>query len=985
MWKKFIAFLYRNFEYAFVIILAFPPLLWFRDGYVLLGHDAGFRLDYLSQLPNVFYSWNSTYNFGIDWSMFKGFLVTQFPEVTFSVLTGSFAVGEKLSLIFWFALMGIGMLTLLRSVFPAPTYRLFRLFSSTFYMYNFFILSGWTIGERAKFSLWAALPIGLLLIYNVFVRNHSVIRNGICFGLLYFFLNGGGVLPLYGGTVVVLGLAFVYFTILRFRKDGWSAVWFCSKVISAFVLPFVLLNAYYIVPNVGLLKTSYGSSVAAQGGIDGLIAWERGISQNASFFNVIRLQGLPDWSPGAAQQYIHAFLTNPFLIIFSFIPIVSIILGFAWIRFANSTKEQRLLVIFLILLLPFGLVLTMGTHPPTGILYEFAMKKIPGFVMLRSSFYKFAPAFWFPMIVLSGYFLNQLLLRVKKSPKVYQIIGICAIIGLLAYHYPFFTTDAFTLSDNFSTRVRIPSYLADITTQVKSHVEESSAILVVPKMEMYFPDLPVDTYTWGYFSLDILPRNAINRRFIANDGHNPIVQSLYNALYAGDAEATTYLAGVLRIDYILWRGDARLSVQTQLYDSPDIAKTLLDTNPDFKRIFETESWSLYKIIRQEVEQKIYATTSVAAYRGSDEAAGFLIQDKEVRDTLTLAKIQDTSQLQNMPYQRLFFEAECSMCVKNEFQSLVDSIALPNKRLTPASPLFMFETWRQSQLTKRVANLPNERIDADLALAQNFLSYVNALNRPEYFVQYLSYMNDAMGTWDGFKGRDRNTYAIRLLAYIESHVHALASLQGMSGADAVSQRLDEMTKNLQRNVWMSEGSTYRYMILLDEEGTYELEMNTNPSDVVHISLDGVTHQLGSPARLTSGLHTIEVSLVDEHVWRPYVFLKKSIQRDFGSPPHITFTKLNPTKYIAHVNNSSDRQFLLVFKEQYDPRWTTSITGATHVMVDGFANGWIINTPGVYDVEVYYMPQGYFYIGLVITGGTILIIGIAYGMSIMKRRK
>ncbi len=124
-------------EVLFILLLSLTPLLWLKGNEVVLGHDAGFRLNPLEHIKNLLYSWNPISNFGVDWSLFKGFLVTQIPETVFTSLTGSLPQGQKLSFIFWFFIMGISMYIFIKNFFPQKKFWIFRLFSSTFYMFNF--------------------------------------------------------------------------------------------------------------------------------------------------------------------------------------------------------------------------------------------------------------------------------------------------------------------------------------------------------------------------------------------------------------------------------------------------------------------------------------------------------------------------------------------------------------------------------------------------------------------------------------------------------------------------------------------------------------------------------------------------------------------------------------------------------------------------------------------------------------------------------
>src|SRR5207253_722351 len=141
----------------------------------------------------------------------------------------------------------------------------FRLFSSVFYMFNFFILQGWFIAERAKFSLFAALPLGLLILFKTFTREYSLVRGTIFFSLLFFFLNGGSSPPLYGSILLTYGLSIVYFVFLKFIQRQYREIFYYVKVIIFFAIGVVFVNAYWILPQIQLITSAYSSSLSSQG------------------------------------------------------------------------------------------------------------------------------------------------------------------------------------------------------------------------------------------------------------------------------------------------------------------------------------------------------------------------------------------------------------------------------------------------------------------------------------------------------------------------------------------------------------------------------------------------------------------------------------------------------------------------------------------------------------------------------------------------
>ncbi len=62
-------------------------------------------------------------------------------------------------------------------------------------------------------------------------------------------------------------------------------------------------------------------------------------------------------------------------------------------------------------------------------------------------------------------------------------------------------------------------------------------------------------------------------------------------------------------------------------------------------------------------------------------------------------------------------------------------------------------------------------------------------------------------------------------------------------------------------------------------------------------------------------------------------------------------------------------------------------ARHFLVNGFANGWYIDpkeTGSNFDLVIFFLPQGYFYLGIIITIATIIISGFVVLMSGILRR-
>lgn len=81
--------------------------------------------------------------------------------------------------------------------------------------------------------------------------------------------------------------------------------------------------------------------------------------------------------------------------------------------------------------------------------------------------------------------------------------------------------------------------------------------------------------------------------------------------------------------------------------------------------------------------------------------------------------------------------------------------------------------------------------------------------------------------------------------------------------------------------------------------------------------------------------------------------------------ISYKKINPTMYIVQVN--ATKPFMLAFAESYDPLWIANINGENirSVPLYSVINGFWINKTGEFEITIEYVPQKWFYVGLVIT--------------------
>ena len=98
---------------------------------------------------------------------------------------------------------------------------------------------------------------------------------------------------------------------------------------------------------------------------------------------------------------------------------------------------------------------------------------------------------------------------------------------------------------------------------------------------------------------------------------------------------------------------------------------------------------------------------------------------------------------------------------------------------------------------------------------------------------------------------------------------------------------------------------------------------------------------------------------------------------SSTPTVTYERVNPCLYNAHVKSSEP--FLLVFSDAYHPLWRVYVESfeIPPVIVYSFANGFLINKTGEFDIKLYFIGQVYTDVGLrvsvaVLTSVTVVLM-------------
>ncbi len=587
-------------QFLIIILLGFIPLLWFQPGKTIIGHDSGLPFDPIVHFQDRLFLWSTHFGFGADLNngLVGSVFVIHGMEAFFRAIGFSVQNVEKLNFIFWFVLPGITMYYTARKLWPGKMY--LPIFAASIYMVNYYLLQGWFAAERTKFSLYAAFPIVICCMLSYLLGRMSLKKSILIAGITLGIFNGGGSIPLYGGMFVAIGTIVIYDFVIH---QTFHSLLRSVKFLVGIGIVYFLTNAYWIIPYLMYVTSSFSKDLAAVGGTEGTLSWTRYLSEGASFINIFRGQGIPDWYLNPTHAYAGAFLKNPFLI---FISLLLPITAYA-AEFFTKKKEDKYFIHLFALMSLFSMIFIAATKSQLGFLYTMLVLHVPGFSIFRSAFYKFDYVLWFTYALLIGYTLDFLLNwlegRIKKHSLrnfiSWTAIGIF-IIGLLLYHFPVLNGSFFDYSHDdqgrlLTTRVAIPQYIFDFGDWVNRQ-PDNKRYLILPELS----ETNYISYTWGYWSLSPISSLLAKNSYVQNNafytGNNKIlVNKVYDALKRKDLHEFESLRKMLGIDGIVLQEDFDWKNNTWGTTDPQFYKNVLNSDSYFALEKKFGAWEVYSI------------------------------------------------------------------------------------------------------------------------------------------------------------------------------------------------------------------------------------------------------------------------------------------------------------------------------------------------------------------------------------------------------
>ncbi len=598
-----------------LFILSLVPLLWYGFNFdkLIFSNDTGYFLDPINLvIKNRIFAWNNAQYFGSPQVEWAGTILYHGLEALLTWVFGSLNIGQFVYSIIWFFLPMAAMYFTVKKI---PVFRekpYMGLFAAILYQFNFFQLAGWKILWRSSFSVYIAQPLIFLLLLDYFENKRSFIKTVILFGLVTLLFNGAGSPPLFGSLILLIFTTIIFYLLINIRSKELKnlvkkSVFF---ILGSLIISFVL-SSYWTVPYLYYVLSTYSGAISELGGPTSVINWTDVISENASALNLFRLQGLDYFDVATRSDYINIFLTNPFLIVGSFIwPI----LAFMSLWFTKKSSEKRYVTLVLVLTFV-GLVFTAGSHPPFRAFFILLLKTIPGFAIFRSAIYKFGSLLWFSYAVLVAYSLSSVIEKISFK-KWSKLLPAVFIIFILLWDFPIFTRKIFDWNPSLTTLETIPSYVFDFGKWAQSIKRDNQRILLTPGVNQTWN---VDTYKWKYWGLHNVPylasiKPVIVNHFTLNSDKGILLKRYYDSLLE-ESDDWKKINPILGIKYFLQRNDTYYDLDWVKSDNPEKFERRLEKIESVAPLKEFDKWKIYEIDDKYFSPHFYIPRNLIFFNG----------------------------------------------------------------------------------------------------------------------------------------------------------------------------------------------------------------------------------------------------------------------------------------------------------------------------------------------------------------------------------
>lgn len=854
--RNFVHSIYFLYLAGALIGIWFLTKWWLPGNFILAGHDSGLPLDTKQFLYSRDFAWDSSIDFGRDNAQHFGSLTIHIFDYLLSFLAGTQVAGSQLAVFFWLSLIFVSGFVLayqFREKIGATFVFLFPVMIT----FNFYIGQSIFILERAKYGLFAATILFLVITFKIFERKAGILLSAIITSLILFVFNGGSWLglPLYGGLFVVIFVWLIFLFIENWLLHSFRSLLKFLSFLAMTSFALVLLSSYSIWPYMANFISGDFEQLVNQETIGQNKDWLNSVSQGSTFLNLFRLQGVPDWFGGSSNLvnlshiYAVSYLQDKFLVTISFLfPI----LAFASFLLAKSSYHKRLISFFGLLLL-ISMFFAAGTRSPLGLLYGFVYDHLPGFAIFRSPYYKFGGSLVIAATFLISFSMSMILERLVKVTKwplqfTGTILVILSLGSWLGFHFIFLDQSTiFEWQKGFSTKLVVPAYVNEFKTWIDQQDLSNTKILLVPLLN---DDWRNDGYDWGYWSLSTVFSSLIRSSVLTNDqnlfdGERNWVNSLYDSLQERDEERFIKLSSRIGVGFVLLRTDVISGQKWSGTNPPLEFEMILNSFRKVRKARGFGRWILYQIDQKPTEKVTTSSSFVSLPLGSSSVGREFVEG----DHFTVASKNLEHLNINAFYSGFVDLYDCQSCLLEQKYS---SPLLVNASIFPNSPFYNVKISRENATLKKTIS-PKEKADAYEGFIQRRYSEVRYMLSLGVEEQYIDenlktinlYFDELFSLIKSFSDPDSdffrarhtldnfNSHQLYWRNYIGSQEFTQKSKEFQQEIFGILWRIDNIKKFYdpllsKLDIWATQKI---YYLKFSEKGEYKLSLRTDtlPTD------------------------------------------------------------------------------------------------------------------------------------------------------------
>ena len=773
----------------------------------------------------------------------------------------------------------------------------------------------------------------------------------------------------------------------------------------------IIASLWWIIPFAFLALQNVGSVA------EGVNVWDWSWTHSrASILNILWLNADWGWLP---EYYpFMGYYSNPIVILTTFVPMVIAAFGLLF------NQRNRVLRYFFISVVLLTIFLTKGLHPPFEQVNAFFYEYIPGFaVLFREPISKFTlmtTLFLAPLVACSVDFILTSLgvhLPLKgRLPKKAVSFSLVAVLGLslIISSAPMLlglVVETKTEQLPFPSYVRVPNYWFELGDYFSKDTDDFR-VLVTPDNDFY--QMP---YKWGYYGSDVLPLRFISKPVLYHTygyQQNPadkILDILYQALEKGDILTFNNLLTAMNIKYILLRNDILWNFTGRHITDPEIIKSRLTNNTDIEFVQSIGELDIFKYKNWE-PLHFYVPTQVLMTDSSLESFSLLSRSIDLKkDVVLFLEEQESVSIKVLPHIPSCFVHAVSV---SDFNPMHNGLFKEVKLY--ASGMYRVEVVSNRSLTMFVDGNPLNLSK----ISSSFMTSDVFLEEGVHRIEMRGLLEEKMLSLESWKNATvENQFGAVYTLEIEQDALKATLYNSTWGWKTLSSPLIEVRKDEKytfyfevhgNNVHQLHAKVLEY----DENltfvevsyGKFLLEGNFEwiPVNVTHAPLRSETryaqHQLWHGHETENPLPNI-IWLRDARVVIDRTagfdgllmfqnrFLSEELETE-KSKVELSYVRLSPYEYRIHID--TEKSFLLVFSESYDPLWKVmegdqswyevpfrATLSSYHLSANGFGNIWYINKIGSFDITIFYTPQASFYYASVASS---LIVGILVMLEVVR---